>query len=271
MPVDGRVGFFSRGDCMLTRTSFFSGHEWLTHFGNKALADNERFTEAEIGHIIEGNRRVDFPKELLIHLNNSLAAYIVALGDYHAKRENQRFHFLLDDKSDTPEAARAALDAIRETTRQALSLWTSARIRALTLFGRACHILQDAYSEAHTVRRGVGSADPSCIVKVKAYMKRAAGHDLPDIEFHGGGEDATSGHTTSADSIYKEGRACHDPETESVVAECLSPHALAAVEATAAYLAVVHALARSNAKPDEVDAALDAYVETHLSLCDGSD
>ena len=42
-PTEGRLDFFSRGDCVFTRASFFAGHEWLTHFANlRAPADGIR-------------------------------------------------------------------------------------------------------------------------------------------------------------------------------------------------------------------------------------
>ena len=49
-PADGRVGFFSRGDCVFTRASFFAGHEWLTHFANQDAPET-----AKLGATPDGN------------------------------------------------------------------------------------------------------------------------------------------------------------------------------------------------------------------------
>lgn len=267
VPVDGRVGFFSRGDCVLTRASFFGGHEWLTWFGNDALGGEDRFTDAQIDIIVEGNRRVDFPKELLVHLNNGVYAYIHALEGYHAKRSNQSRHFLLDDRNRTPDAARLAHDRIREQTLDAISRWNDNRVRALTLFGQVCHTVQDAFSPAHTVRRAVAGDGPTCIAKVKAYMPRASGFNTPDIEFHGSEGGDNTGHTTSADSIYRAGRDCHDPDSKARVRGCLSEASEEAVRATSAYLRTVHHLVRDGADDDEAGAAVDAFIRVWLGLC----
>ena len=98
-PVDGRVGFFSRGDCVFVRSSFFSGHEWITFLANEQLPNEDRFDETDIGHIVEGNRRVDYPKEMLVHLAAGALAYIDRLQAYHDRPEKQRVHFLLDDRN----------------------------------------------------------------------------------------------------------------------------------------------------------------------------
>src|SRR5690349_21190628 len=78
-PVTDRIGFFSQGDCIFTRARFFRGHEWLTYFGNAELGDSERFDDAEVQWMALGNRRVDYPKELLVHLDNGVLAYVDAL------------------------------------------------------------------------------------------------------------------------------------------------------------------------------------------------
>ena len=64
--------------------------------------------------MIEGNRRVDWPKELLVHLNSSVASYIAALNEFTDRPENQKFHFLLTS-SNTSESGR------KSATRYALS------------------------------------------------------------------------------------------------------------------------------------------------------
>jgi hypothetical protein len=55
-PVSDRIGFFSQGDCIFTRARFFRGHEWLTYFGNRELAQAERFDESEVQWMALGNR-----------------------------------------------------------------------------------------------------------------------------------------------------------------------------------------------------------------------
>src|SRR5690349_8965437 len=67
-PQSASLAFFSKGDCVLTRARFFQGHEWLSYFGNRDLDDGERFSTSEIAAISEGNRRVDWPKEMLVHM-----------------------------------------------------------------------------------------------------------------------------------------------------------------------------------------------------------
>jgi hypothetical protein len=271
-PTEGRVGFFSRGDCALTDTSFFRGHEWLTFFGNRDLDVQDRFPSDEVDIIVEGNRRVDWPKELLVHLNDGVAAYITALNEFTDRPENQRFHFLLTATNTSPEAAFDSQVAIREATFSAFDAWQQDRLVALTLVGRANHILQDSFSPAHSVRTRDHPMVPWCVVKVKAYAPRAHGHDTPDIEFHGGRADGDRvGHTTSADSLYREGRDCHDPDTAEEVEGCLSIFAQRARLATRDYLAMMRRVFQADPTAfnidDMVEAELTEFFEEHVSLC----
>jgi hypothetical protein len=278
-PEEIRLGFFSKGDCALTRASFFQGHEWLTFFGNQDLSSSDRFTDGEVLIIADGNRRVDWPKELLVHMNNSIIAYADALTEYTDRPENQKLHFLLTPTNTSEEAARDSIDEIRRLTVEAVSLWVENRTRSLTLIGRANHILQDSFSHAHAVRE---PANGWCIRKVKAYTPRAPSYDTPDIEYHGAKQDAV-GHTTSEDSIYREGRDCHEPEDRVQVEACLSEEAQRARLGTRDYLALVRRaivaalqVARSGELSDDdtqaaiediVDQELDPYVAEHLSMC----
>lgn len=120
---------------MLTRASFFQGHEWLTFLANEDLPRTERFSNSEIREIAEGNRRVDWPKEMLVHLNVSILAYSDALIEYTDRPEVQRFHFLLDNNNDSAQAAADAHGTIREWTLEALLLWGTNRVKALSLLG----------------------------------------------------------------------------------------------------------------------------------------
>lgn len=270
-PTEVELGFFSRGDCVLTRAKFFQGHEWLTWFGNRDLPEIDRFSQSEVYVIADGNRRVDWPKELLIHLNNSVVAYVNALTDYTDRPENQRYHFLLDDKNDSATAAAESRAAIVGFTRDAIVSWGTHRKRALTAIGKANHVLQDSFSEAHTVREPTNPAAPWCIRKVKAYIERADGYDDGDLEYHGSGDGDTVGHTTTQDSIYRHGRECHEPTTEDLVEHCLSDTATRARLATRDYLALVRrviALKPPEAELESVIAGeMDAYSATHLEFC----
>lgn len=270
-PKQSRLGFFSKGDCMLTRASFFQGHEWLTWFANRDLPLDDRFSDAEIQSIAEGNRRVDWPKELLVHMNASVLAYVSALEDHTNRPEHQRLHFLLSRDNDSEQAAQEARDTVAKLTADALVKWTTERERALAMIGQANHVIQDAFSAAHAVRDPDHPARPWCVTKVKAYIERAPGFDTPDIEYHGTDSDGV-GHTTTEDSIYREGRDCHEPQGASAVEACLSETAERARLATGAYLAVVRQLIRdeSGAGPGvdaRVRAALQAFFQEHLSLC----
>lgn len=262
-PVDGRVGFFSRGDCVLVRSTFFSGHEWITFLANDQLPAELRFSDTEIGHIVEGNRRVDYPKELLVHLAAGVTFYISALQAYHDRPEKQRLHFLLDARSTTAEAAAVAKAHMRALLHRALPLWSAERTHALTLIGQLVHTLQDSYSAAHTRRDGPSG----CIVKLKAYMQRDPGFLTDDIEFHGGGDEDTVGHTTTKDSIYREGRDCHDPNSKAAVSRCLNVQATAARDATAEFLTMLGELVRARATTEAIDTALDGFIDRHLRLC----
>lgn len=270
-PTESNLGFFSKGDCVLTRASFFQGHEWLTWFGNRDLPAESRFTEGEIQAIAEGNRRVDWPKELLVHLNNSIVAYADALLEHTNRPENQRLHFLLDDKNDSAQAAADARAEIARFSKQAVQDWHVDRKRALTLIGKANHVLQDSFSEAHTVRDPSHPANPWCILKVKAFIARAEGHDGPDIEYHGGKGSDGVGHTTTEDSIYRPGRECHEPTDADDVEACLSETAERARLATRDYLALMRDVIGSGLEGAELDARVDAELEKygrlHLELC----
>lgn len=269
-PINGRVGFLARGDCIATRAQVFSGHEWLTLFANQALPDDRRFTDEEIGHIQEGNRRVDWPKELLIHLASSPLEYFNAITDYHDAVENQPIHFLLSDRNTSPEATALAQDELRWRTREAIELWRDDRLKALTRLGQVTHMIQDSYSPAHARReasREDGEEPRWCVENVKAYIERAPGFLTPDIEFHGGDGDDTVGHATPLDSIYIAGRDCRTPSNPQEIQACLSESARQAVGATRDYFTVVIDLVEAG-DPTVVEAgALEPYIERHLSLC----
>lgn len=271
-PKKARFDFFSKGDCMLTRASFFQGHEWLTWFGNRDLPADDRFTDAEISTIVEGNRRVDWPKELLFHMNNGILAYISALTEHTEEPKNQRLHFLLTDKNSTAEAAAEAQAEVRRLTVEAMRAWITNRIWSLTLMGKAQHLIQDAYSEAHSRREPLHPTRPFCVLKVKAFIERAPGYDTPDIEYHSDDDDASIGHTTTKDSIYRTGRDCHEPVGAAAVEGCLSESALRARVASADHLRVLRRLIGNQvfngaALEQAVDAELEPFIAKHLALC----
>lgn len=267
-PQQWRANFLSTGDCVFTRAEAFGGHEWLTDFANQDLRERGEpsFVPEEIRAIIEGNRRVDFPQELLVNLSHSVVAYASALAEYHDLPENQPKHFLLDARNNSRQAAEAAHALMHQLSEDAVDQWEEDRLRSLTLMGQACHTLQDAYSPAHA-RRDMGD-ERHCVLKVKAYLERAPGFLTDDIEFHGGTEDDTVGHITPDDSIFREGRDCRDPDGRAAVSACLSEHARLARDATADYLGMMSRLVRTDATPDEVTDAVEAYIGRHLSLCD---
>jgi hypothetical protein len=110
-------------------------------------------------------------------------------------------------------------------------------------------------------------------VKVKAYMPRAEGYDTPDIEYHGARGEDRSGHITVEDSIYREGRSCHDPTRPSEVEGCLNEQAQRARLATRDYLALIQRAAAALQALDaeehtrRVNQALDDFVTVHLETC----
>jgi hypothetical protein len=178
---------------------------------------------------------------------------------------------LLSDRNDSAGAAYAARAELHRLTSAAAAAWVSDRVAALTFIGKACHIVQDSFSEAHTVRTRDDSASPGCVRKLKAYVTRAPGFDTPDIEYHGA--DATNGigHTTTLDSVYRPGRDCHHPATAEDVERCLSPSAQRARRGTRDYLAVVRRALTSKRESRESDefvgAELAAYAERQLQMC----
>jgi hypothetical protein len=306
-PVNDRIGFFSQGDCVFTRARFFRGHEWLTFFGNRELDSTERFDDAEVQWMARGNRRVDYPAELLVHLDNGILAYVDALMSRTEQPEEQPHHFLLGGGDTESAAAEAAREHVFRTTREALFRWSGERIRSLTLLGQAQHTIQDSFSPAHTVRRrapnygvlpsdvGVagtvraaletagaalgasgGTLEPcrgtcGCIERVKAYLRRDE-EFREGILYHGTEED-TIGHITTEDSIYTEGRDCHRPIDEAAVFECLNPHARQGALATMAYLRWVGGELRSGNVGEALDmerlrSGFDAFAANYLSSCE---
>lgn len=299
-PVSDRIGFFSQGDCVFTRARFFRGHEWLTYFGNRELGDAERFDEAEVQWMALGNRRVDYPKELLVHLDNGVLAYVSALMDRTEQPEEQPHHFLLGGNDSESGAAQAAREHILRVTEEALRLWSSDRIRALTLIGQAQHTVQDSFSPAHTVRRGGvpnygllpsdvalatelgagGESGPApascqgecgCIERVKAYLRRDE-EFRAGILYHGTADD-TIGHITTEDSIYREGRDCHRPTSEGNVFDCLNAHARQGVLGTMAFLRWVRGEIQDGnvgeaLASDRLRAGFEAFVADHLRSCE---
>jgi hypothetical protein len=301
-PVTDRIGFFSQGDCIFTRARFFRGHEWLTYFGNAELGEAERFDDQEVQWMALGNRRVDYPKELLVHLDNGVLAYVDALLDRTEQPEEQPNHFLLGGNDTESEAADAAREHVLDTTQRALTLWSDDRIRALTLLGQGQHTVQDSFSPAHTVRRseapnyGVLPSDISrasavtgasseaaaspletcqgacgCILRVKAYLRRDSEY-REGILYHGTAAD-TIGHITTEDSIYRSGRDCHRPLDERDVFECLNPHARQGALGTMAYLRWVRTEIQAGNVGDTLDGLrlrqdFDAFASEHLRSCD---
>jgi hypothetical protein len=271
LPTETRFGFFSQGDCDLTNATFFQGHEWLSYFGNRDLPSDDRFTDDEIRQIAEGNRRVDWPKEMLVHLNNSLLAYMNALTEHVERPENQKFHFLLTDRNTSPEAVAEARAELVRMSREAAEKWTAQRPRALALIGQGNHLVQDAYSEAHAVHEPNHPEAPWCVRKVKAYIERADGFDTPDIEYHGGDGRDGVGHATSLDSIYRPGRDCHEPTNAAQVEACLSSAAQRARLVTRDYLAAMRRILAASLEGAERDALvaseIGAFMDQHLRLC----
>lgn len=298
-PVTDRIGFFSQGDCIFTRARFFRGHEWLTYFGNRELGDAERFDDSEVQWMALGNRRVDYPKELLVHLDNGVLAYVSALMDRTEQPGEQPHHFLLGGDDTEPGAAEAAREHIRQVTEQALSMWSSDRVRALTLLGQAQHTVQDSFSPAHTVRRSdepaygvlpsaVLAAEPGpaaeagaspaicsgecgCISRVKAYLRRDE-EFRAGVLYHGTADD-TIGHITSEDSIYREGRDCHRPLGERDVFDCLNRHARQGVIGTMAFLRWVRSELQagnvgSGFSSERLREGFDEFASGHLRFCE---
>jgi hypothetical protein len=295
-PVSDRIGFFSQGDCIFTRARFFRGHEWLTHFGNAELGEAERFDDAEVQWMALGNRRVDYPKELLVHLDNGILAYVDALMDRTEQADEQPHHFLLGAGDTENQAAQAARDHILSTTERALASWSDDRIRSLTLLGQAQHTVQDSFSPAHTIRQSegasygllpsdqrstgdrAGAAPPEtcrgtcgCILRVKAYLRREEEY-REGVLYHGTAYD-TIGHITTEDSIYREGRECHRPLEEREVFDCLNPHARQAALGTMAYLRWVRGeIQAGNVGETLSDVRLregfDMFVSEYLRSCE---
>jgi hypothetical protein len=271
----GRVGFYSAGDCLGTNQSVFRGHEWITFLGNRD-GEEQLFTDDQIAAIVDGNRHTDYPKELLVHLDNGLLEYLDALFAYHDKPEGQAEHFILRKDNTHEEAHEEGLAVLRRLTHDAVLKWNFDQQVSLQLIGKATHGLQDSYSPAHTVRvpnpvAGGQPDDPDwCFCKLKTYVTREEGFDTPDIEFHDRLDDQrTSGHTSALDSIYVSdmGRACLDPNTPDAVSNCLKEEAAQAVVSTRAYLTMVRELATTSASSTVVDEQLDEYFEQHFSFC----
>ncbi|MGE3675257.1 MAG: hypothetical protein AB7K71_36650 [Polyangiaceae bacterium] len=270
-PKTANLEFFSKGDCMLTRASFFQGHEWLTYFGNEGLPTETRFSSADLQTIAEGNRRVDWPKELLVNMNAGVVQYASALTEYTDRPEVQRYHFLLDDRNTPAEAVADSQGELKRLTSLALENWTSDPVKALTQVGRANHLIQDSFSPAHASRDSFDPEQPWCVITVKAFIKRAGGYDTPDVEYHGGTSSDTVGHTTTQDSIYREGRDCLEPSGAKQVEACPSEPAKRAILATADYLELVQNMAvrvtAGEATAVVLGEDLPAYISEHLALC----
>lgn len=274
-PTEARLGFFSKGDCLVTRASFFQGHEWLTWLGNSDLPEASRFTDEEARAIAEGNRRVDWPQELLVHLNNGVPAYALALTSFTNRPEHQKSHFLLTDRNDTPSAFAEASGELSRLTLEAAELWPSRRERALALMGQAQHLIQDSFSEAHAVREPDHPDAPWCVRTIKAYIERADGFETDDILYHGVDEDehegVTIGHTTPQDSLYRPGRDCHEPTDQASVERCLSSFAsrarLASRDHLAALLRIVAERAEGELLERLVERELADFQALHLELC----
>lgn len=265
-PADqsGRVRFFSSGDCKGLDSDMFRGHEWLTLLANRDLADDARFTDEQLDAVIEANRRTDYPKELLIHLDHGPVEYIDKLEAYHGHPDNQRFHFLLRRCNTYEDAHEEGIQWIRERSHLAVETWNSEQLEALTAIGQACHALQDSYSTAHSRR---DRSNGWCIQKIKTAIGRDAECDSDEIERHDRQVQDRPGHTTVQDSLYEPVATCLEPSTADEVLACLKPEAERARIATRDYLAMMRELVTTRPDPAEVDAQLDAYFAAHFEPC----
>ncbi|MGE0326315.1 MAG: hypothetical protein AB7S68_28560, partial [Polyangiaceae bacterium] len=239
--------------------------------GNEGLPTETRFSSADLQTIAEGNRRVDWPKELLVNMNAGVVQYASALTEYTDRPEVQRYHFLLDDRNTPAEAVADSQGELKRLTSLALENWTSDPVKALTQVGRANHLIQDSFSPAHASRDSFDPEQPWCVITVKAFIKRAGGYDTPDVEYHGGTSSDTVGHTTTQDSIYREGRDCLEPSGAKQVEACPSEPAKRAILATADYLELVQNMAvrvtAGEATAVVLGEDLPAYISEHLALC----
>jgi hypothetical protein len=262
-PEEARAAFFARGDCIVTDGPVFGAHRWITELANEDLPESDRFTEPELDLVIDGNRRQDWPKELLVHLNTGFVAYFDALVQHTNAPENQADHFLLADRDTPADVAAEAGSRFRRWTREAVEAWTSDPPGALTRVGKACHMLQDSYSTAHTRR------DPTsgCIVTVKAYIRRAPGFLTEDIEFHGGEAGSMVGHSTPEDSLFHGTEECRNPRTREEIEACIQDSATEARRATADYFALLRELLARDAWDETSEATLDSFIARRLSLC----
>jgi hypothetical protein len=206
-------------------------------------------------------------------MNNGPIPYINALTEYTDRPEIQKLHFLLTDRNDSREAARDSLEEIGRLTDEAIQIMNLERERGLTLVGRANHIIQDSFSQAHTVR---DQDRDWCLLKVKAYVQRAKGFEPPDIEYHGASSGDGVGHTTAEDSIYRQGRDCHSPRGAREVEACLNDSARRAREATADYLRLTQrASASFGVKTVATEELLRSsremvtqFADQHMSFCE---
>jgi len=264
-PLESRRPFFSRGDCTVTRADIFAGHEYITLFANEELDEPIRFPDGEADMILDGNRRVDWPRELLVQLNVGIHAYVAAILEYTHEPELQADHFLLANRDTYAEAAASAHERLRGLTREAVDSWARERNRSLTLIGAGLHMIQDSHSEAHTVR----DREAGCVIKIKAYIERDEGFLWDDIEFHGGtGDDEIIGHSSPDDSVFNGTDECRNPEGAQAVRECFRESAEDAVTASRDYLEMVVRLAEAGPWDDAADRAVDAYIADNLTLCE---
>jgi hypothetical protein len=249
-------------------------------------------TESQLETIIDGNRHTDYPLELLVHLDNGVAAYIDALLSYHEGPGNQAPHFLLRADNWGWDAWQEALCVIENKTVEGAALWPNEPIAALTKIGSATHTLQDSYALAHTVRCDPGKTNeelnipddidctenPWCLVKLKTFVYRtgvfAEAHEDPDapdhgmdIEYHERHDySVLPGHAVAGDAIFWDRLECHEPAKKDVL-DCLLPNAARAVVSTRAYLTVVWSLLDSGAGEQAIRDALDTYFAQHMQLC----
>jgi len=285
-PKDGghRVGFYSSGDCLGTNMSVFRGHEWITLLGNRdpEAPNGQLFTDEQIDAVIEANRHRDYPKELLVYLDQGPIDYLDALFAYHNDQDGQVEHFILRSDNSYEDSRIESLGILRALTHEAASYWPDQQIESLTALGKATHLLQDSFSPAHSVRVPEPPAPdvPWCFCKLKTYVPRAPGYDTPDIEFHdrldARADDRGKVHTSALDSIYVSDRYitdggktydCLDPQDARTVKKCMKPEALRAEVATRDYLRMMRRLLVTGADTATIDSELDAHIAVHYVFC----
>lgn len=265
LPFGKQKFWYSHGDCIPAKGPIFYGHETLTYLAFSEVADGayaSSYASTDKNQIIDGNRRTDFAKEVLVHLSVGLAQYYLELAAFTDRPEKQKDHFLRDNDDTFTDAYNNSINYLISLTESAVTYWYSDRNKANADLGYSLHLIQDSYAPEHGVR---DEADSWKVTDIKCYIARDEGTET--CLFHGGNEYGTDGRggMTPNDNIYQQTQECEHPSTQAEAQSCLTALAAQSIVATKDYLEDFAGFIEDGVAVEDVGTEMEGFLDEHFA------